>query len=58
MYDQHIMNILYNIIVLKPFIVFYVTYDYVTVTVKYNITLTNLKSKNKKWKKNENKKIK
>ena len=52
------MNILYNIIVLEPFIVFYMTYDYVIVTVKYNITLTNLKSKNKKWKKNENKKIK
>ena len=29
------INILYNIIILKPFLFFYISYDYMTVTVTH-----------------------
>ena len=35
MYDQHIMNMLYNIIVLESSISFCVIYNYVTMTITY-----------------------
>ena len=43
------MNILYDIIVLEPFMFFCIIYNYMTITMTYDVILTpNPKSKNKK----------